>query len=182
MATRSSSTEDNIPEIAILDLVPSAPPVSARGSGECVLGMLISDKPIKNNVIKNVLKEAWSRFGKVRMVEVNQSTLVFEFDSAQDKEQILELSPGSVHGYCMNLRDCPANMSVTEVDFNRVQVWAQTHGLSMEMINNQNAECIGEALADSSKQRRCEQCICEPSLGCKSMWIWPSHYCQDSNG
>lgn len=105
--------------------------------------MLISDKPVKNNVIKNVLKETWSRFGKVRMAEVNQSTLVFEFDSSQDREQILELSLWFVHGYCLNLRNCPANMSVSEIDFNRVQVWAQIHDLSMEMINSQNAECIG---------------------------------------
>lgn len=108
--------------------------------------MLISDRHIKNNVVKSVLKEAWARFGPVRMSEVNASTLVFDFDNSRDIDQVLELSPWSIHGHCLNLKFCLAHKSDDEIDFGRVQMWVQIHGLSLEMFNKQNAQCIGDSI------------------------------------
>lgn len=117
-----------------------------RGPGTRAIGMLMSDKHIKNNVVKNVLKEAWARFGPIRIAEVNDTTLVFDFASEKDREQIIELSPWSVHDHCLNLKACPVDTSVEDIDFNWVQMWVQVHGLSLEMINKPNALSIGNSI------------------------------------
>lgn len=72
--------------------------------------------------------------------------MMFDFVSDMDRDQILELSPWSVHGHCLNLKLCPAHIPVAEIDFNRVQMWAQVHGLSLEMFNRQNALSIGATI------------------------------------
>lgn len=129
-----------------LKLVPSAIPTSSRGTGIRVLGMLVSGRHIKNNVVQNIVKEAWARFSTVRTIEINETTLMFHFESSRDRDQILELSIWTVHGHCLNLKLCHAYMSVDEVDFGRVQVWVQVHGLSLEMFNTQNAQSIGDSI------------------------------------
>lgn len=128
MATRSDSDGGRIPEIATLSLVPTVTPGSNRATGYMVLRMLMSERHIKNNVVQNVLKEAWARFGPVRISEVNETTLIFDFESSRDRDQILELSPWSVHGHSLNLKFCPAHMLVDEIDYGRVQMWVQLHG------------------------------------------------------
>lgn len=41
---------------------------------------------MKNLVVYNVLKVAWARYGSVRMTEVDDRTMAFEFQSEKDKE------------------------------------------------------------------------------------------------
>lgn len=141
MASGSNSDGGRLP---VFKLVPSTAPTLSRGSGQRVFGMLMSDRPVKNNDIQNVLKESWARYGPMRTTEVNESQLLFEFESPRDRDQIMDLAPWSVHGHCLNLRMCPAYMSVQEIDFGKVQVWVQIHGLSLEMFTRQNAQSIGD--------------------------------------
>lgn len=146
MATRTNSEGWRPPGLTTLQLVSSAIPGSSRGSGTRVLGMLLSEKHIKNDVVQNVLKEAWARYGPVRISEVNETTLMFDFESSKDRDQIIELSPWSVHGHCLNLKLCIAHMPVADIDFGRVQIWVQIHGLSLDMFNNQNANSIANSI------------------------------------
>lgn len=108
MASNSNSGGGRHLGIPTLRLVPSATHSENRGQGSHVLGMLISDKHVKNNVIQNVLKEAWGRFGPVRFTEVNEATLMFDFNSPKDRDRVLDLSQWSVHGHCLNLKFCPS--------------------------------------------------------------------------
>lgn len=72
---------------------------------------IISHKQIRNFAVHNVLKLAWTRFGPVKMFEVDEHTMKFEFDSERDKDQIMDHSPWSVQGHNLNLRMCNAEMS-----------------------------------------------------------------------
>lgn len=40
----------------------------------------------------NVLKVAWARFGSVKMTEVDNNTMNFEFETERDKNQVLDQS------------------------------------------------------------------------------------------
>lgn len=141
MASETSSGGGR-PEIPVLRLKPSVNQNSGRGSGTRVMGMLISVKQFKNNVVQTVLKEVWARHGPVRFTEVNNDTLMFDFESEMDRDQVLDLSPWSIHGSCLNLKLCPVNVPVNEINFRIVQAWVQVHDLSLEMINPENAESI----------------------------------------
>lgn len=142
-STNSDGGRQGIPT---LRLVPSSTQHASRGTGTRVLGMLVSDKHLKNNVVQNVLKEAWARFGPVRITEVNDTTLMFDFERPRDRDQVLELSPWSVHDHCLNLKLCPIDVPVAEIDFSKVQIWVQVYGLNLDMFNRPNANSIGESI------------------------------------
>lgn len=90
-----------------------------------------------------MFKIAWSRFGSVRMSDIDEQTMAFEFESERDKEQILDQSLWSVHGNFLNLTTCKSNSFMEEMDFNTMQIWIQVYGLSMDMYNKENAYRIG---------------------------------------
>lgn len=146
MATSANSDGSRFPAIANLNLVPTAIQGQSRGSGARVLDMLMSDRHYKNNVVSNVLREAWGRFGPVHFTEVTDSMLMFEFESPRDREQIVDLSPWSIHGNCLNVKLCPEDVAVTNIDFSKLQTWVQVHGLSLEMMNETNANSIANSL------------------------------------
>lgn len=146
MASHTNSEGGRQQGIPTLQLLPSSVQSSGRGTGTRGLGMLLSEKHVKNNVVQNVLKEEWARYSSVRITEVNETTLMFDFKSPKDRDQVLELSPWSVHGHCLNLKLCLVHMSVEEIDFSRVQMWVQVHGMSLEMFNQQNANSIGDSI------------------------------------
>lgn len=146
MATSTNFDGGRPPGLTMLQMVPTVAQGLSRGTGARVLGMLISDKHIKNNVVQNVLKEAWRRFRPVRVSEVTETMLMFNFESVKDRDQVLEPSPWSVHSHGLNLKLCPAHMPVADVDFGRLQIWVQIYGLSLEMFNDQNANCIAYSM------------------------------------
>lgn len=102
-------------------------------SNTTVLDRIISHKGIKNTVIYNILKAAWASYGPVKMSELNESTMKFEFESNRDRKQILDLSPWSIQGHSFNLKECSLNACTQDVDFGSLQVWIQIVGLSSDM-------------------------------------------------
>lgn len=48
----------------------------------------------------------------------------FESVRDRDRDQVIELSPWSVHDNCLDLKLCPAHMPVADIDFGRLQIWA----------------------------------------------------------
>lgn len=91
-----------------------------------------------------MLKAAWARFGMVRMKEIDDRTMEFEFQS--EKDQIMDMSLWLVQGPVLKLIDSKGNISMEEVDFTRMQMWVQIHGLSLEMHNPDNARSIGNSI------------------------------------
>lgn len=60
--------------------------------GSRVYGRLISNKAVRNSVVRTVLNVAWARFGSVKMKEIDEGTLAFDFENSNDKDRIMDLS------------------------------------------------------------------------------------------
>lgn len=103
---------------------------------------------MKNAVVRNVLKGAWTRYGMVRMIEMDEHPLAFEFDHDRHREHILDLGPWSVNGQCLNLRKCGVDRSLEELKFNMLQIWIQVNGLNLDMYYSKNAHMIGNEVGN----------------------------------
>lgn len=121
---------------AVLDFAPR-PPQHSVGR---LVGKMISLKQVKNNAVYNVLKAAWSAYGSVKMSDLEGEVMAFDFESQADRDRVFDMSPWSIHGHCLNLKVCPPNRCIGEVDFGRIQMWIQIHDLSLEMLSLENAK------------------------------------------
>lgn len=95
-------------------------------------------------MVYNVLRVAWANHGAVRMKEVDDQTMEFVFESPRSKEQILDLSPWSVNGHCLVLKECLTSSSLQDVNFAVMDTWVQIYGLSFDMYNSINAQRFAE--------------------------------------
>lgn len=125
-----------------------------------VVGKVLSQKPVKNNAVFLVLRAAWASYGAVKMTSLAEGVMAFEFANVQDRDRILDMSPWAVHDHCLNLQVCEVNQSIDKVDFGELQVWVQIHGLSLDMMTRENAECIASSIGrclqmDSDKEMQC---------------------------
>lgn len=77
------------------------------------------------------------------MTEVDERTMTFEFQSK--KAQIMDISPWSVQGHFLSLKECRGDISIEEIEFNKMHMWVQVYGLSLEMHNKENARNIGNS-------------------------------------
>lgn len=87
------------------------------------------------------------------MTEVDEKTLAFEFDNERDREQILDLSPWSVQGHCLNLKVCRVDGCLEEMNFNLMQIWIQIYGQSLDMYNTNIGRCISVESEEAMHQR-----------------------------
>lgn len=94
---------------------------------------------MKNTVVYNVLKVTWTRHGSIKMTEVDDKTMNIKFESEREKEEIMDKSPWSVQGHCLNLKECKANTCLKEIDFYLMKMWIQIYGLNLNMYNPRNA-------------------------------------------
>lgn len=54
--------------------------------GKRTFGRIVAQKQVKNSVVYNVLKATWAWFGAVKMTEVDERTMEFEFQSVREKD------------------------------------------------------------------------------------------------
>lgn len=130
------------PRRAPLPLIPKPP---SRRQIRAV-GMMVSVKKIKCNVVFSVLKAAWGSYDTVVMSELRDGIMAFDFVCEEDRNRVMDLSPWAIHGNCLNLRISHQNHSLEEIDFRKMQIWAQVHGLSPEMLNMENAVNIASRI------------------------------------
>lgn len=122
---------------------------------------MISLKPVKNSVVYVVLKAAWAAYGSVVMTDLEEGVMAFDFQNVTERDRILDMSPWVIHGHCLNLKVANPNNCNEDIDFGRISVWAQVHGLSSDIINGENvaavAAMIGSCLdidKENDMQRR----------------------------
>lgn len=80
------------------------------------------------------------------MTEVDDRRMAFTFQLEKENEQIMDMSPWSVQGHCLNLKQCKENISIGEAQLHRMQMWIQIYGLRLKMHNRENAYNIGNSI------------------------------------
>lgn len=107
---------------------------------------MISQKIVKNNVVYNVLKGAWANLGTVKMKDLEDGVMTFDFENNKDMDWVRDLSPWAVHCHCLNLQACEVTLCVTDIDFSKLHIWVQVHNLSSKMLNAENAGQIANLM------------------------------------
>lgn len=51
-----------------------------------------------------------------------------------------------IHGHCLNLKVCQPSQCISEVDFGIIQMCVHVHGLSLDMLNIDNAKHVANSL------------------------------------
>lgn len=108
----------------------------------CLVGRFLSDRPIKLNVVENVLAAVWRPLMGVRISEVQSNLFLFQFFLEEDMQRVLDEGPWSIDNQTLLCRRIVAGEQPTEVPLNMVDFWVQVHGLPLEFATAKNLELI----------------------------------------
>ncbi|KAG5546512.1 hypothetical protein RHGRI_018629 [Rhododendron griersonianum] len=114
---------------------------------QCLLGRIVSDKPLNKIAISNILRKAWNTKAEFSITPWSNNTTLFRFNDEEDRRSILRDAPWSVMGNLLVLKPLPEGVVASEMDFNSSPFWVQIHGLPVEKMTRVNAEIIGKRFA-----------------------------------
>lgn len=72
--------------------------------------------------------------------------MVFTFEDKEDLARVLNSSPWNIKGTPLFLKKWKNDETFKEVDFSKVAIWVQVHGLPLNHMNTANATIIAESL------------------------------------
>lgn len=93
--------------------------------------------------------------------------MTFKFKNETDRDRVLDMSPWAIHGHCLNLKVCQTNQYICAVNFGKMQIWVQVHGLGLDMLNNENANSIGKCLEleNETEMQKCGYIMMKTEVG-----------------
>lgn len=104
---------------------------------------VISDKQIKTNAVHNILQQSWGRYAGVRVQEITEDVILFEFENEDDQKDAMDLCPWAIQDHCLSLK--------MEKRYENIQhtiqydtVLGSDFGLKLDKFSAQNADKIGE--------------------------------------
>lgn len=64
---------------------------------------------------------AWEKYNNVRITDLSENLMLFEFGNKDDDAIIIDLSPWAVQGSYLILKRWQLEMSITDIEFNSIQ-------------------------------------------------------------
>lgn len=87
------------------------------------MGKMISQKEVKNSAVYVVLKATWTSYGSVKMTDLEDGVMTFDFQNESDRNRVLDMSPWAIHGHCLNLKASSPSQCTSEINFGLMSFW-----------------------------------------------------------
>lgn len=111
-----------------------------------LIGQLVTDKPIKFNVMKDTLAVVWRPGKGMTVTEAAPNLFLFHFFHEVDFNRIIGDGPWAFEQSLLVLEKLDPKVSPFEVPLNKVEFWIQAHNLPGNFFTEKIAEAIGSAL------------------------------------
>lgn len=96
-----------------------------------IIGKILSNKPISNQVLHNTLTGIWSNPMGFKIAEIEGRILQFKMDKEENVQRILKGNPWIIRNCWLILHGWDRNMDVSRLDFSSVPLWIQFRGLPL---------------------------------------------------
>lgn len=113
-----------------------------------IMGKVLSNKALNKGAIKSVLMKLWGNPPNLHITDMGTNTYMFTFQEEKEAERILNSVPWSVMSHLMSTQVWDPQISVYEIDFNKVTFWVQLHGLPLELMTTSNVAKVAALLRE----------------------------------
>ncbi|KAJ1391355.1 Zinc knuckle CX2CX4HX4C [Sesbania bispinosa] len=141
------SNEDEQPEELTVELE-TEDLQSFQLAKKSLIGKICADKPLNKGAVRSILSKAWGEGRDFHVTDMGINLFLFTFSDRKEPLEILQKGPWFVMGHLLSLQCWLPQASVYELNFNRVSIWIQVHGLPLDMLNTKNAAKIINSIAE----------------------------------
>lgn len=108
-----------------------------------LVGKLLTEKPIKFNIMKDTLAAIWRPGRGMSVKELAVNRVLFQFFHDVDLKRILEDGPWFFEQSLLVLRRLEINESLFDVQLTESDFWVQIHNLPVGFLSEKIVEAIG---------------------------------------
>lgn len=124
--------------------------VSEELANRTLVGKILSKKMLNKGAVRAICSAAWGEASEVKVSDMGLNMFLFTFPSEEIIKNIMARSPWAVMNYIMSLQRWSPEVAVAEINFNKVPIWVQIHGLpfgAMTVINaSKIMKLVGEIM------------------------------------
>ncbi|CAA7019867.1 unnamed protein product [Microthlaspi erraticum] len=98
---------------------------------------------------ESTLRQQWKLSGGLKVFPLEKDNIIlFEFEHKSDKKNVIMDGPWNVDGIIIVLKQCPQNISMSDIDFSATSFWVKVIGLPYFQYTQADAVKIVNKLSD----------------------------------
>ena len=147
-------------------------------------GRFFTKRMLNVEAIARTFKPLWKPTGELKLRDLGENILLFEFSDSLDLTRVLEFKPWTFNKNIVVFREVTEVEEVPTLEFSMVNFWVQLHNLPHTSLNQATGEAIGKSIgkvidvADPKDDRegseflrvRISIDITKPLLRCRKLW------------
>ena len=119
--------------------------------GPVLIGKFCTKRRVNLESVARVLKSVWKAEHSFEVNNLGENKVMFLFQTTEDMERVLLLSPWSFDKYLLILRKLVHGEAVKDIKFNKSPFWIQIHGLPTMCQTKEVGESISATLGEVEK-------------------------------
>ena len=109
-------------------------------------GKFFTKHTLNADVVARTFKSLWKPAGELKIRDIGESILLFEFEDVLDLKRVLEYEPWSFDKSLVVFKKAFDVESIPFLEFVRVTFWVQIHNVPKKSLNHETGEAIGKMI------------------------------------
>jgi 14-3-3 protein epsilon len=114
----------------------------------CLIGRFLTNKPIKNHVIKAKMATLWKPGRKLAIKEIYQGIYVFQTFHKLDMQRVMQGGPWTFNGLLLILSAIESGVIPSQIPLFHAIFWVQVHDLPAGIMTKKVGEGLGSFLRE----------------------------------
>nr|XP_023917163.1 uncharacterized protein LOC112028710 [Quercus suber] len=109
-------------------------------------GRFFTKRVLNVEAVGRTFKPLWKLKGEVKIRDLGDNILIFDFEEGLDMERVLDLEPWSYDKYMVAFERVSEIENVPLLEFNRVNFWVQIHNVPERSLTQATSESVGKTI------------------------------------
>nr|POE95754.1 hypothetical protein CFP56_43432 [Quercus suber] len=118
-----------------------------------LVGKFLTKRVLNVDVMARTFKLLWKPIGELKIRDVGDNILLFEFKDILDLERVLEFEPWSYDKHLVIFQKAIDAESAPLLDYSFTTFWMQIHNIPPDLVTQETSESIGSTLGSGAGSR-----------------------------
>ena len=109
-------------------------------------GKFFTKRVLNVDAVARTFKPLWRPRGELKIRDMGDNILLFEFEDCLDMERVLELEPWSYYKHLVVFQKTLVAEAAPSLDYSRSAFWIQLHNIPAHLITTETGDSVGRTL------------------------------------
>ena len=109
-------------------------------------GKFFTKRVLNVDAVARTFKPLWRPRGELKIRDMGDNILLFEFEDCLDMERVLELEPWSYYKHLVVFQKTLVAEAAPSLDYSHSAFWIQIHNIPAHLITTETGDSVGRTL------------------------------------